>query len=617
MKPFKILLLGSLCTLILAKSFAAAPAAPTNLRFSDAPREGIYLGVPDPAGQVPSAIMPAIPSANEQIPAFPYDPVNMSKPEWNDGPQQYYVDSGVACDDSNNGGRGAPLAPRCTLPGIVSKTWTLSAGDQIFVVGNGATYNEGLDIRNLFMTGTAGAPIWIIGISDPSTPRWTNQPKFGFKLISAGDTSQVMHVIMDNIHFYNPNDEFIFVHRSEPGNKFEYFTFRHSTCSATEDENAEGVINDQNRSCFFFKGTETNPVRFIVLYDNDIFGMGRWKDDHDTNHDIHGLQIERSTYYFWYLANRAFHTQADGFQCSNSNQFDKNMAERPHYIYVAGNEFFENYENAFDSKGCYHVVFSENYVHDFYNAIKQANETAVIAANDAESLVGSNYEWFINNRFERVGSPFAYKGTQEDASVYLLGNFGVDILTNVLPIDSRCTKLGPDDTVTCGDGMIFAQNTFDCENQSAVVKATRNGESDVIDDAEEDQIIEFIGNAFYNCNDAQTENSPHGFKSVNSNWILTYNYNIDYRSASADVNLSRFNDTEIGNLTNVDPLFVNPDGTLNGDYSLAPGSPGRRLVVNEPAAYSLFRSLYGLDIRKDLNGKVWKSGSILTPGAFQ
>jgi len=134
---------------------------------------------------------------------------------------------------------------------------------------------------------------------------------------------------------------------------------------------------------------KNNPIRFVFLYDLDIFGLGRWVDDFETDKDMHGLQLQGPVYYYWLMNSRIYHNQGDSIQCSNSNIFDFKHATRPHYVYIGGNEFYENYENGYDSKGCYHVIFSENYIHDFFNAIKPANSTAVTTAQDGESYLGT------------------------------------------------------------------------------------------------------------------------------------------------------------------------------------------------------------------------------------
>jgi hypothetical protein len=99
---------------------------------------------------------------------------------------------------------------------------------------------------------------------------------------------------------------------------------------------------------------------------------------------------------------------------------------------------------------------------------------------------------------------------------------------------------------------------------------------------------------------------------------MVYDYNVDFRDTSlGPVALSAFNDEEIGNLTNVDPLLVDPTGTVGGDYTLGEGSQARQMVMDEPAAYTLFETMYGLSIRRDLKGNTWSAGDRLNAGAHQ
>ncbi len=600
---------------------AAAPGSPSNLRFGDAPRAGIYLGVPDPAGMVPAAIMPALPPAGGDIQAFPYDPINLETPAYTGAANQYWIDgSDPACSDAGN---GTQAVPRCTLPGYGGgASWTIAANSQLFIAGDGHTYGQNQNINLINFAGTESEPIWFIGVtSTESSPRWTNQPKLNFRKLDVGDAGSLTHVLFDNVHFYHPTDGFRFLlDKSDPASTgtIGYLTIRHSTCSGSGTSDPFGTESSSAR-CLSLSGRIGNEVKFVVLYDNDLFGLGRWLDDYTTSKDNHGVQPQGAMYYFWYLNNRSYHLQGDSIQCSNSNQFDAIFARRPHYIYIAGNTFFENYENAYDSKGCYHVIFSENHVYNFKNDQKAANGSPIIAANDAESYIGNRFEWFINNRIENVGDAVSYKGTSQDAFVYFLGNLVTNINVGAaVPIAARCTFLDAGTFQSCGDGMFFAMNTIDCGQQVSVVEAPQNGKFDtaLIPQEEQDQEMTFVGNIFLECLD--DGGSPYRFEGINDNWLVTHSYNVDYRSTGGNITLQAppLQDVKVGNLTNVDPLIVNQTNTLAGDYSLQAGSPARK-IVPEPSAYATFRTMYGLDIRQDVTGRAWRAGSSLNAGAYQ
>ncbi len=609
-------------------AFGVTPDDATNLRLSGSARPGIFLGVPDPAGMVPSAIMPAVPPTGGQIPAFPYDPINMAKPTFTDAANQYYVDgSNGACDDAAGDGQGTLAIPRCTLPGLSGSSWNLPAGAEVFIAGDGFEYGGGQDVNLVNFPGTETDPIWIVGVvAVASDPRWTNQPKINFGRLRVRDASVMTHTIIDGIHFFSPDDSFRFLlDMSSPTSTgaVSYLTLRHSTCSGSGTSDPSGTIASAAR-CLSVNGRVGNEARFIVVYDNDLFGLGRWVDDFNTSFDNHAVQPQGATYYFWYLSNRVYHLQGDSIQCSNSNQLDFEVARRPHYIYIADNEMYENYENAYDSKGCYHVVFSENYVHDFRNNVKAANHSPIII-NDAESFVGNNFEWFLNNRIENVGDAFSYKGTSSDAFGYFMGNLAVGVFNNhAYPISARCTNLAGG-TWTCGDGMFVAMNTIDCGGLVATSNANRNGETagplplepdgTTGNAAEANQEITFEGNIHLECID--DNGSPHRFESQNNNWIVNYNYNIDYRtSGGISLQASPLIDNQTGNKLNVNPNVENATNTLAGDYRLQNGSQARRFVP-EPSPYQLFRDMYGLDIRQDLDGVVWPAGSTLNAGAYQ
>jgi hypothetical protein len=551
----------------------------------------LSLGIPNPAGTVPDAIMPTLPDANSQIPAFPYDPIGMETPTWTDEANQYYVDSGNAgCDDSANGGRGDSTTPRCTIPGISGTSWTLAAGNQVFLLGDGATYGGDSDLNSVTMNGSATAPVWIIGLG-------TTPPELRFERFS---WNEGQHVIFDSVHFRSPNDNFRM--RWDANGPSEYFTFRHVKCSGSH-----GTHSEPSRRCFSVGGTSANPVRFVVFYDIEAWGLGRWQDDRDTSRDMLGIQIQKWTRYVWLLNSRIYHMQGDSIMCGNSNWWDYDYASRPHYIYIGGNEFYENYENGYDQKGCYHVVFSQNYVHDFYNSVKGANNTAIITEQDSEGDIGGRYCWFINNTVERTGNPFAAKATTNDAYIYILGNIVREIDNTALLFTQRCYSGGSAGT-TCPLGLTFAHNTVDC-GQSAV--AISNPQNPV----GSNQSVEIDGNVFFNCVDGGN-GSPHAWESFSDDPLyLQHIQNAHYRTAGGDISLqTQRYDVLVNNVFNQDLLLDSPSG---GDYSLAPSSPAKGLVTVQNPAYDLFESMYGINIRQDINGNSWAPTSAINAGAVQ
>jgi hypothetical protein len=549
------------------------------------------VGVPNPSGKLPAAIMPNIPSSNDTIDGFPYDPININTPEWSGASNQYYIDSSSSnCDDTANNGRGNETTPRCSLPGMSTTSWTLNAGDQLFIVGDGAAYGDGRDINTANMMGSATDPIWIIGLG-------SQLPELNFERFF---WQQARHIIFDSVHFRSPTDDFRMAWNKATG-PVEYFTFRHIHCSGSE-----GTHSNPSRRCFSLGGTSTNINRFIVFYDVDVWGLGRWQDDRRTSRDMLGFQLQKWTRYVWLLNSRVRHIQGDSIMCGNSNWWDFDHTSRPHYLYIGGNEFYENYENGYDQKGCYHVVLSENHIHDFYNTHKAANATAIITEQDSEGDVGGRFTWFINNLVENTGTAFRASATTDNAYGYLIGNRIRNVDSAAFSFTQRCYSGGSNGR-TCPLGLTFAQNTVDCSLKGTAITNVQNPIGS-------EQNVEIDGNIFYNCTDG-SRGSPHNWESFSDEPLqLEHVNNVDYRTSGDPIsfNLNRYDVFE-GNVINEDVLL----SIVNDSYELQSGSPAAGKVTQQNSAYDLFQTMYGLDIRKDYAGNTWSPGDTINAGAFQ
>jgi hypothetical protein len=566
--------------------FAAVLFSAANFAHSALP-----VGIPDPSDSVPAAIMPSLPSSNDTVSGFPYDPINISTPEWSGAANQYYIDSSASnCDDSANSGRGNKTTPRCTLPGLGSTSWTLNAGDQLFIAGDGARYGNAQDVLTADMMGTASDPIWIVGVG--STLPELNFSRFFWR--------QGRHVFFDSVHFRNTNDDFRMVWGDATG-PVEYFTFRHLSCSGSE-----GTHSEASRRCFNLGGTSSNINKYVVFYDVDIWGIGRWQDDRTTSRDLLGIQLQKWSRYVWVLNSRIRHIQGDSIMCGNSNWWDYNRQSRPHYVYIGGNEFYENYENAYDQKGCYHVVYSENHVHDYYNSRKPANSTAIVTEQDSEGDVGGRFTWFINNLVEDAGTGFGSRATTDDAYIYLIGNRVVNMDDAALAFTQRCYSGGSAGT-TCPMGLTFAHNTVDCNLNGTAITNVQNPNGS-------DQTVEIDGNIFYNCRDG-SQGSPHNWESYSEEPLyLSYVNNVDYRTSGGSISIdTRRFDVFEGNEVNKAVLM----SVVNDSYELLSGSSAASLVKQQNSAFDLFESMYGLSIRKDYAGNTWGRSDSINAGAFQ
>ena len=130
-----------------------------------------------------------------------------------------------------------------------------------------------------------------------------------------------------------------------------------------------------------------SDVSFMVTFQVQIHTAGSWQSN-GTGLDVHGWRPAYNNRYLWLLDSELYHLQADGVQTGNSNNQNPQSASS-HYVFIGGNLFYENYENALDNKNSYHVVFSSNEVREHYAAADAsgANATAVILSNNSRGTV--------------------------------------------------------------------------------------------------------------------------------------------------------------------------------------------------------------------------------------
>lgn len=556
-----------------------------------------YPGIPYPTALQPAAIMPTEPTAANTRAGWPYDPVLTATPTWTDASNQYYVDGGDAgCNDSNNGGRGSPASPRCNIQGLTTSgngTWTLSAGDQVFIVGGGNTYGGDNDVQNINMPGTEANPIWVIGVG-------ADRPELRFQRFFVG-AGGLTHTFFDNVHFRAPNDGF---RMQFTGGDSEYITFRNLECSGSE-----GTQSGSSRRCFSIGGSETSITQFLMFYDVEIYGLGRWQDDYTTNTDLHGIQTNFWSRYIWIINSDIYNVQGDSFQCGNSNWWDFNYPSRPHYMFVGGTDLHDNYENAYDQKGCYHVVVSTNHVYNITHSQKEANNSAVITEQDSEGHIGGKHTWFLNNLFENVGVALSLQATTDDAYPVVANNEIRSVNSAAINYTQRCySGEGPE---TCADGADIALNTFNCGGTATGLQQPQNNGTA--------QTIRMHGNLFHDCVDGPGGDDV-SFESYAASMDITYMYNSNYRpGGTATLPTSLFDTYSASeNLLNTDHLLTNPAG---GDLTLQSGSPALDYVDVAPPWIADFLSRYPSSMTdsvvKDRAGTVRPVNSLYDIGAFE
>ncbi len=302
-------------------------------------------------------------------PAWPTD-LDIARPAlpspWTTPQSGFYFVAGSGCADSN--GNGTPTAPRCSLPG------TAAAGAVIVLDG---TISRSASID---YTGTAGAPVWVMGRDPASRPTITTSWDIGGS-----------YVIVDSVAFQFSSQDGV-------GLRGSRVMLRNSTMANT--------YGSSNGATFGMGGQE------VVFYKNVISQSGNWAYTGSSDIDRHGIKVGGNN--IWIVDSQFFHIQGDGVQVGDQN----NAASSISRIFIGRNLAYENLQFGFWVKNATDVIFSENTVH---------SQTRNSAGGPGGAMGGQydpKYVWFLNNRIYGSNSGIHIAGTSDGGGGpwYAIGN---------------------------------------------------------------------------------------------------------------------------------------------------------------------------------------------------
>lgn len=386
-----------------------------------------YPGIPYVTDAVPSAIMPTEPTGadlNNHEWVSTYDPILEPAPDhatiapnWPSAEQAncYYVDAfhGSATDTANT--YGYPDKPRATIPTGLWGSSTLYAE----IHGNNTAYSSTPDYDlgagkiTVNLAGTSSNPVFIKGVD---APRIGNGGGGSDNIDCVGIT----HVIFDGLTIQDrpggnrPWPQFSINSGSE------YVCFRNGIIRGDNSGSSGGQLIPM-------AGDRTNgETRFICFYNTQISDGG----DHITNtqeRDVHGWRPSYLCRYLWLVNCELTRLQADGVQCGNSAntipaEESSNQDYRSHYIYIAGNDFHDLFENAVDNKNSFHVITSSNTMRELYSTGTGggANNTAYILSNNSEGD-HSGYHWSLFDHVYNCGNGIRDSGNTANEKNYVIG----------------------------------------------------------------------------------------------------------------------------------------------------------------------------------------------------
>jgi hypothetical protein len=478
----------------------------------------------------------------------------------------YYIDNTHPSSTDTGNTYGYPNKPRKSIPTAYAAGSCVEirggpyVGDQLTIVANG----------------TPDKPVWIRGSSSGA------KPTIRYEVIINGS-----YVILENLFFDTSEKTLSFRYKSS---SVDHACIRNS-------EFAGPGTNIGNNAVIYVAGTSSVKTSNIVIYNNHVHDFG--DDDSASENDYHGVLPGEYSEYVWVLSNHIHNMGGDSIQVGQATY---SADQRPNYVYIGGNTFHDDRENAVDIKRANHVIVSQNTCYGYEPTGSSAGEVIII--HD-----GPDNVWILYNKIH--SGSYGIQTTQS-TNTYFIGNLVYNIH------HPSGTAWDPNSGYSYGAAIHFrgastggaiANTLYDYDTGIQLTQGTAAG-YDIKNNI-------FAGRAEPLGMDIRVGDSSVASGS-NLDYCLFYYGGGSariYWNASA-VNVATFK-SRYGKCLNcpgeADPLFGNPAG---GDFHLQASSPAKDKGTTHPA-YTTFFNQYGVDIRKDTEGRLRPQGAAWDIGAYE
>jgi hypothetical protein len=475
----------------------------------------------------------------------------------------YFVepDHPNATDDDNP--NGSPSRPRWTIP------LDLPAGAVVELHGRYDYSHE--SPREIRARGTQDHPVFIRGTSPQDRPRITRPWE-----VSGS------YLVMENLEFADRDGE-------EAGRLVIESPAADVTLRASE-------LHGNKRTGGIGLGSDGGEVvTRVVLYRNRIHDNGDVEATYDQ--DVHGIAVGRRVQQLWVLDNEMSGNSGDGIQINGG----RGGEALTHHIYVGRNRSHDNKQTGFWTKQASDVIFSENEswghrpsnssmgqgmgfqyaperVWFLFNNIHDC-DYGIMAASDND--LGSGTEsYYVGNVIHAIHHSRGYNPDTawSNAGIMLEGGKDRYVVGNTIQdVDAGINS-------PASNGFLHIANNI-------VSGVTEREGYHVFLESEETAARSSLR---YNLLDAAGR----------VRWG-------DFVASSLSAFRKRFRDKAQGSLA-ADPGFADPAG----DFHLLAGSPAVDAGTPDDV-YSIFQSLYGLDIARDAAGTPLPQGRAPDLGAFE
>lgn len=479
----------------------------------------------------------------------------------------YYIDNTHPNATDSGNPYGTPDKPRESIP---EKTY--SAGSYVEI--HGGPYTGGGQII-FTANGTEDNPVWIRG-GDPN-----NKALIRGEMIGKGQ-----YFVVENLRFDESRKTLKI--REHKSNVAHYVSVRNNEFSGPGyDDGYTAVLSAS--------GGSGNRASNIVFYKNTVHGFGN-TDRNAKENDYHGIIVHTNVDYVWVLENTIYDNGGDSIQIGTASTADSN---RVSHVYVGGNDFSGDRENAVDIKEADNVVISSNIMYDYAESTSSAGEVVIIHNNATNVYVINNRmhtasygvmttsainTWVIGNTIWNIHND---PGTSWDndslysagAAIHFRGDTTGGAINNTIYDYDTGIQLAS------GSNYTIANNIF-------LNRATSNGYDLLVNSSSIASSTDFMNNLFYGHEPRFMWNgSTVGVSGLKS-------------------------EGECNGCVTKDPKLAVGGAGVASLFTAASDSPVKDAGANIASILQDFTNIYGVSITKDLFGNSRFSGAI-DIGAFE
>jgi hypothetical protein len=363
-------------------------------------------------------------------------------------------------------------------------------------------------------------------------------------------------------------------------------------------------------------------IHDVVFYNNHVFNLGysNWDDwiGKGDPQDSYGALMQINTYAVWVIDNYFHHIDGDAVHLNHQGIDDATQFSATR-TYIGRNVMHHCRENGIDTKVCYDTISSQNVIHSIRTA--PGSDGSALVVQTEHETTGNPMQRRAWHLFNEIYDSDVGIRAQDVAEVYLIGNIIHDIITSTSLSDDPWSSGSAIGGWSTYDAHIFNNTIFNCD--LGILNAANRSYTEV--HMANNSISNLTGN-FY----AQFGKQPYQvFIGAGSGALPHCTAHHDLYFQNGEALAIRWGSTyssiaafQAGTghgqgSIEADPLFVKPDGYNFRLSSASPGINAGTQYTNVQTGYARFTELYGIDIRKDIEGTIRPQGSAWDIGAYE